>query len=381
MRTMRRRDFVDATAAAIAAGMLPRWAWAESPGEDALLEHTGAPQNLATPTTFFNRLITPVPVFFVRSHFGPPALREDRRLRVSGMVKRPLDLGVKDLRKFKEVTITAVLQCSGNSRSMHEPRVPGVQWVHGAMGQATWTGVRLADVLKEAALAEGAAHVQLAGADLPPKPTVPAFIRSIPMERALDPTTLLAYRMNGEPLTLQHGAPLRLVVPGWSGNHWLKWLGDIRVQKEEAEGYYSKTGYRMPTQAVTPGTAVPPEQMVPVTTFPVKSVIGRPADGERAKVGPQEVVGVAFSGEAAIKRVEVSIDGGVKWAEAKLEGEAGRGRWQVFRYRFTASSPGTYRAVARATDASGATQPEKVAWNPSGYFWNGWHATSWEVTA
>jgi sulfite oxidase len=381
---MQRRDVLNAGAAALVAGMLSRGARADKPedkAEEVLLEHSSGPQNLATPTTYFDRLIIPVSVFFVRSHFGPPALREDRGLRVSGMVKRPLDLSVKKLRKLEEVTITAVLQCAGNGRALHEPRVPGVQWVHGAMGQATWTGVRLADVLKEAGVADGAAHVRLAGADLPLKPTVPGFIRGIPLERALDPTTLLAYRMNGEPLTLAHGAPLRLIVPGWSGNHWVKWLTDIRVQKDEAEGFYSQTAYRLPKQPVAPGTAVPPDQTMAVTAFPVKSIIARPADGDRTKVGPQEVVGVAFSGEAAIKRVEVSIDGGASWADARLEGEAGLGRWQVFRHRFTASSPGAYRAVARATDARGVTQPEKAAWNPSGYFWNGWHTASWEVSA
>jgi sulfite oxidase len=346
-----------------------------------LLQHVGVPQDLATPTELFDRLITPTPVFFVRSHFGAPALNPWRRLRVSGMVERPLDLGVTELRRFKEVTLTAVLQCAGNGRALQAPRAPGVQWVHGAMGQATFTGVRLADVLKEAGVASGAAHVHLSGADLPPKPAVPAFLRSIPLARALDPTTLVAYRMNGDPLTLAHGAPLRLIVPGWAGDHWVKWLTDIHVQKDEAEGFYMQTAYRLPKQPVAPGTAVPPEQTVSLTTFPVKSLIGRPADGARTRVGPQEIVGVAFSGEAALARVEVSTDGGAHWADATLEGDAGVGRWQVFRHRFTAPSPGTFQALARATDARGNTQPEKADWNPSGYFWNAWHAVRWEVTA
>lgn len=378
---MQRRDVLSAGAAAVVAGVLSRWAQADRTEEGTLLVHLSRPQDLATPTEIFDRLITPVPVFFVRSHFGPPALHEHRRLRVSGLVGRPLDLGVQDLRRFEEVTVTAVLQCSGNGRALHEPRVPGVQWVHGAMGQAVWTGVRLADVLTQAGIAEGAAHVRLAGADLPPKPAVPGFIRGIPIARALDPTTLLAYRMNGEPLTLAHGAPLRLIVPGWSGNHWVKWLTDIHVQEDEVGGYFMKTAYRLPKHPVEPGAAVPPEETEPVTVFPVKSIIARPADGARATVGPQEIVGVAFSGEAAIRRVEVSLDGGATWAEAALEGAAGPGRWQVFRWAFSARLPGHFRAVARATDARGATQPEKAAWNPSGYFWNGWHSVSWEVSA
>jgi sulfite oxidase len=371
---MRRRDFLDAGVAALAAGLLPARAQAET---NSLLQHTL--QNLGTSTELFDRLIIPTNMFFVRSHFGPPMLDPARRLRISGMVDRPRDFAPNDLRKFKETTITTVLQCAGNGRALHRPRVPGIQWIHGAMGQATFTGVRLADVLREAGVSKDTAHVQLAGADLAPKPTVPAFIRSIPIARALDPSTLIAYRMNGEPLTLEHGAPLRLVVPGWAGDHWIKWLTDIKLQREEADGFYMKTGYRMPKQPVEPGAAVPPENMAPLTTFPVKSVIGRPTNGARAKVGPQEVVGVAFSGEAALTRVEVSIDGGTNFTEAKLEGEPGVGRWQVFRYSFTASKPGSYQAKARATDAKGNTQPETPAWNPSGYFWNGLHDVRWEV--
>jgi sulfite oxidase len=352
---------------------------AGAPIEELLLRQGGAPQNLATPLAYFDRLITPTPVFFVRSHFGPPALDRTRKTTFDGMVKTPLTLGVDELRaSFPEVTVTAVLQCSGNGRSLHTPRVPGLQWVHGGMGQATFTGVRLKDVLTKAGIAKEAVHVRIAGADAAPKPSVPAFLRSIPIERALDPSTLLAYRMNGEDLTLAHGAPLRLVVPGWAGDHWVKWLVSVRAQKEEADGFYMKTAYRMPTEPVEPGATVPPEKMKPATTFPVKSVIARPSGGKRA-VGPQELVGIAFSGVAPIAAVEVSIDGGKTFAPAKLEGEGGVGRAQVFRFRFDQAAAGRVRAVVRAKDKKGNEQPESPAWNPSGYFWNGWHAVEWEV--
>lgn len=374
---MRRREFLDATAALIAAGALPRVALADAP--DGLLQHVTGPENLATPMRYYDRLITPSEVVFVRSHFGPPAKDPARKLRITGMVKQPLELGPDDLRKFKEVTLTAVLQCAGNGRALYTPSVQGLQWMHGAMAQVKWTGVRLADVLKKAEIEPGTAHIRLAGADAPQMPTVPAFLRSIPLDRALDPTTLLAYRMNGEPLSLAHGAPIRLIVPGWSGNHWVKWLTDIRAQKEEAEGYYMRTAYRIPKNPVPPGTTVPPEETIPVTSCPVKSLIGRPADAANVKVGPQEVVGVAFSGDARIAKVEVSTDGGASWAEAKLEGEAAPGVWQVFRHKFTAKSPGRFQAVARATDARGSAQPEDAVWNPSGLLWNGWHRTNFTV--
>jgi DMSO/TMAO reductase YedYZ molybdopterin-dependent catalytic subunit len=348
--------------------------------EEALLRMVGEPQDLATPTRFFDRLITPTSVFFVRSHFGPPALDARRRLVVDGMVKSPLTLTADDLRALPRVTSTAVLQCAGNGRALQVPRVPGVQWVHGAMGQATWTGVRLRDLLARAGVVEGANHVHLEAADLPPKPQVPPFLRSIPLERALDPSTLVAYEMNGAPLTLAHGAPLRLVVPGWAGDHWVKWLTGLHVQRDEAKGFFMETAYRMPVSPVPPGSAVPPADMRPATTFPVKSIIATPMDGARMKAGlVHEVRGVAFSGNAPLRGVEVSFDEGTTWSKARLEGEAGVGRWQVFRAPVTATKPGPMSAMARATDRLGATQPEHAVWNPSGYFWNAWHRVSWEV--
>jgi len=185
--------------------------------------------------------------------------------------------------------------------------------------------------------------------------------------------------MNGEELTLAHGAPLRLVVPGWAGDHWVKWLTHLAVQKDEATGFYMTTAYRMPITPVEPGATVPPEKMRPATTFPIKSLIATPADGGRSPRGTQRVAGVACSGEAPIAKVEVSLDDGKTWSVAKLEGEPGIGCWNVFRLDIDRKEPGIVRAIARATDRKGTVQPERAAWNPSGYFWNGWHAVSWEV--
>ncbi|MBX3226074.1 MAG: sulfite oxidase [Labilithrix sp.] len=342
---------------------------------EAVLHQLGAdPQNLSTPQHLFTQLTIPTRSFFVRSHFGPPALDRDRALAIEGLVTSKLSLKVADLEALPKVTVTAVLQCSGNGRSFHAPRVPGLQWDHGAMGQATFTGVRLKDLLEkaglDAALKKGA-HVHLRGADAAPKPSVPAFVRSIPIERALDPGTLVAYAMNGEPLTLEHGAPMRLVVPGWAGDHWVKWLTRIAVEKTEAPGFFMQTAYKMPIEPVEPGAAVPPEKMRTATTFPVKSIIGAAKD--------HAIAGVAFSGEAPIAKVEVSLDGGKTWKPATLEGEAGAGRWQVFRFTVPATMTGTLTAHARATDAKGNVQPEKAQWNPSGYFWNAWHSATWSA--
>jgi sulfite oxidase len=312
-----------------------------------------------TPTEMMNRLLTPTDAFFVRSHHDPPTLDRQRPVTVDGMAAEPATFTVDDLKKrFREVTITAVLQCAGNGRAFHSPKVPGIQWTHGAMGQATFTGVRLRDVLKSVAPARAASHVHLLGADAD-------YLRSLPIDRAFDPTTLIAYRMNGEELTLDHGAPLRLVVPGWAGNHWMKWLTKITLASQEAGGFYMEQAYRLGTK--------------PATTFPIKSIIASPSDNARLAKGQNEIVGVALSGEAAIAKVEVSLDGGTTWNEAEVEGDCAAGRWNVFRFSFNAEQTGTIRAIARATDGIGNVQPAEATWNPAGYFWNAQHAVTFEI--
>lgn len=370
-----RRAFLAGVAALAAA----RRAFAEGPAHE-LLRRGGYPQNLETPLAWFDRLVTPNDVFFVRSHFGAPALDRRRKLAVGGLVATPLALDVEALRAgFPPATVTAVLQCAGNGRGLSSPRVPGVQWTNGAMGQATFTGARLADVLAKAGVDPAAAYVHVSGADAPPKPTVPAFVRSIPIARAVDRSTIVAWAMNGEDLPAAHGAPLRLVVPGWAGDHWVKWLTHLTASKEEAPGFYMQTAYKYPTELGPPGAPVPPAKMRSLTTFPVKSIIARPAEGGRASLGAQEIAGCAFSGDAPIAKVEITIDGGATWTPAKLTGEPGVGRWQIFTHRFDQKTPGRVTARARATDAKGNAQPEHAAWNPSGYFWNAQHAVTWEV--
>jgi DMSO/TMAO reductase YedYZ molybdopterin-dependent catalytic subunit len=369
-----RRQFLEVSGLTLLGSLTGGAVWARG----AFEVHSLNPENFATPIEWFDRLITPTEVFFVRSHFGAPAVVRHPRLRVEGLVGRPLDLGVADLETLPQVTLTAVAQCAGNGRALMTPRVPGVQWVHGAMGQATWTGVRLRDLLERAGITAGAAHVGLEGMDVPQKPSVPAFARSIPLERARAESTLVALAMNGEPLTHAHGAPFRMIVPGWSANHWVKWLSVIRVQRDEAAGFYMQTAYRFPRTPVEPGAAVAPENMAPVTTFPVKSIIARPRHGDRRPRGGDEIVGVAFSGEAPVARVQISLDDGKSWRDARLEGDPGTGRWQVFRYALDAGR-GRVRATARATDARGNVQPERAVWNTSGYFWNAWHTVEWEI--
>ena len=373
-----RRAFLRASPLFLASGRAFAAAPLASEPPHTFLQNGAAPQNLATPLGYFDRLLTPTEAFFVRSHFGPPSLDANRKLTIEGLVKGPLAFTAEELRtRFKAATVTAVLQCAGNGRSFFVPRVPGVQWGNGAMGQATFTGVRLRDLLQAAGPSKEGTFVHLAGADAPPKPSVPAFIRSIPLVRAMDPSTLVAWAMNDEPLTLAHGAPLRLVVPGWAGDHWVKWLTHVKLHHEEAEGFYMQTAYKFPKQPVSPGSAVKPEDMRSVTTFPVKSVIARPSEGGKVNAGPVELAGCAFSGEAPIAKVEVSIDSGATWQLARLEGASETGRWQVWK-RTIEAKVGHTTAMVRATDRKGNAQPEQPAWNPSGYFFNAWHTVSWE---
>ncbi len=341
------------------------------------------PYDAETPVREFASYLTPTHRFFVRSHFGPPppeALSEDRwRLRIDGLVKGPQEFRLAELRTMDAATITAVVQCSGNGRTFYRPRVPGVQWERGAVGNAEWTGVRLRDLLRRCGVKPDARHVRFRGADRPVVEKVPLFVRSVPIEKALHPDTLLAYEMNGRPLPLLHGAPLRVITPGWMADACIKWLTDITVQEEEAQGYYMQTAYRVPVHPVEPGH-VGTVPSTPVERMVVKSLIAVPQQGERLQAGRVTVQGVAWSGEARIVAVEVSIDGGARWEAARLTGEDRPHAWRQWQWQWKAA-PGQYTIVCRATDSNGDSQPATSVWNPSGFLWNGWDRVSVEISA
>lgn len=340
------------------------------------------PFDAETPVREFISFLTPNHRFFVRSHFGPPspeAISEANwTLRVGGLVERSQNFTLKDLRQMEAVTITAVVQCSGNGRVFHRPKVPGVQWERGAVGNAEWTGVRLRDLLAKAGVQAGARHVQLQGADRPVVASVPLFIRSIPLEKALHPDTILAYEMNGRPLPLLHGAPLRVITPGWMADSCMKWLTEITVQAEESKGYYMQAAYRVPIQPVESGTT-PTVPSIPVEAMVVKSLIAAPQEGETAKSGPVTIQGMAWSGEAKVVKVEVSLDEGKTWEPARLVGEDRPYAWRQWQLVWKAKTAGTFTILCRATDARGEQQPATTPWNPSGFLWNGWDRVS--VTA
>ena len=343
------------------------------------------PFDAETPVREFTSWLTPNERFFVRSHFGPPpaeAVQPDTwRLTVKGLVKEGLSLTLKDLREFEPVTLTAVLQCSGNGRAHHRPKVPGVQWERGAAGNAQWTGVRLRDVLQRAGVKPQGLHVQMQGADRPALPTVPLFTRSIPIAKALHPDTLLAYEMNGRPLPLLHGAPLRVITPGWMAESCMKWLTEITLRADETPGYYMQQAYRIPETSIQPGSGLPGSVMVPVEQMPVKSLIAAPAEGDTLKIGPVTIQGVAWAGESPITKVEVSCDDGKTWEPARLVGEEQPYAWRQWQYLWNARQVGPTAILCRATDAQGAQQPEKSPWNPGGFLWNGWDRLSVTVAA
>jgi DMSO/TMAO reductase YedYZ molybdopterin-dependent catalytic subunit len=351
-------------------------------GETPLIVRSRHPLDLETPVEVFNRFLTPNDLFFVRSHFGPPAVTLGPwRLEVRGLVERPLALSLGQLAQMEQVEAPALLQCAGNGRSNFTPVIPGVPWERGAVGNASWTGVRLVDLLHRAGLKvkPGEGHVHLLGADAPPSVKTPAYLRSIPLERALDPTTLLATRMDADALPMLHGGPVRLVVPGWAGNHWIKWLRAITVSREEAPGPYQQTSYKMPKVPTPPGVELKPTDVTSLTTMPVKSLIARPTAGARLPAGRIEVRGVAWTGMGLVIGVEVATSAGGPWRPAAFQTEARRYTWRLWRYVIEDARPGKLTIRVRASDSGGETQPEVTAWNRSGYLWNGIDTVECEV--
>ncbi len=375
-----RRNFLkQMSGAALAVGAAPSLlSWATSAqsgsidiaGEDGMIVRSFRFVDLETPVEYFNTWLTPVPHFFVRNHMHEPSeLSSDNwRLTVGGEVEKPLTLTLAELAKLETHSVVNTLECAGNGRSLHRPQVPGIQWGKGAVGTARFSGPRLRDVLQRAGVKASGKHVMFRGLDEVPG-KVPPFIRSIPIEKALDSDTLVATQMNGTPLTKHHGVPARALVPGWIGAASCKWLTEIKVLESEFVGNFMNPGYRFPNQPVKPGDAVKPEDTHVVAGLNVKSVISGPLDGASVKAGRVAVHGAAWAGEADIVKVEVSIDGGASWTPATLGHDHARYAWRLWSYEWKAKG-GDYTILSRATDSQGRIQPSTPAWNPSGYLYN-----------
>jgi len=392
---IRRRDLLRLTAAAGAALALPniaRLSLAQSqlaadagaspqppsgdlvrfPEKTDLILLTDRPPQLETPLSYFREDLTPNEAFFVRWHLAniPTKVSPDTfELSVAGHVANELSLSLDDMRKqFEPVSVVAVNQCSGNSRSLFSPRVPGGQWANGAMGNARWTGVRLGDLFKKAAVKAGAVDVSFAGLDRPPQPSVPAFVKALAFDHASNGEVIVAYEMNGKPLPMLNGYPLRLVVPGWFATYWVKALSEITVLKEKFHGFWMDKAYRIPNNpeiAETPDSLA--KETVPINKMPVRSLFVSPATGTTVKAGAAvEVEGLAFDSGSGIAKVEVSVDGKT-WADARLDPEIGKYSWRRWRYKWTPATPGVVTLMARATNVAGQTQRPEQNWNRSGY--------------
>jgi sulfite dehydrogenase len=344
---------------------------ARFPEKTDLILLTDRPPQLETPIKFFREDITPNDAFFVRWHLSAIPTSVDLRtfrLNVQGHVDKPLALSVDDLKqKFEPVSLMAVGQCSGNSRSFFEPRVTGGQWGNGAVGNAKWTGVRLNDLLKSAGMKTGALDVSFAGLDEAPLPDTPKFVKSLDIKKAQDPEIIVAYAMNDADMPLLNGFPLRLIVPGWYATYWVKSLNQINVLNEKFKGFWMDKAYRIPT---TPDGIESPKDLakdtVPISAHTCRSLFVRPEVGERLNADKNyEIEGLAFDSGKGITKVEVSADGGKTWSEAKLDRELGKYAWRRFRFPWTPST-GTHRLMCKATNAAGETQVTEQ-WNRSGY--------------
>jgi len=344
------------------------------PGKRPLVRRTFRPPNFETPVELFRDAYTPNDAFYVRWHSAVPEVAlTDWRLRVAGAaVQKPREYTHQEIvRKFKRHEVTAVNQCSGNRRGLFAPHVPGVQWGFGAMGNAIWGGVRLKDVLEDAGLAASALEVVANGADAPML-TGPDFVKSLPMWKALDPDTLLAFEMNGEPLPTLNGGPARIVAPGWTATYWVKSVEDLTVTDKPFDGFWMKTAYRVPKGMFGESgfQSQDTEQNSPITSIKVNSLIVTPAPGATLPAGRRaEVMGIAWDGGSGIRKVEVSLDGGASWRDAKLGRDLGRYSWRQWRYDFKPQA-GPVTVLARAVARDGAAQSEKLIHNPAGYHHN-----------
>jgi DMSO/TMAO reductase YedYZ molybdopterin-dependent catalytic subunit len=316
------------------------------------------PPNLEMPFSALESFVTPNERFYVRCHFPIPKINErDWRLKVEGKVARPFEVTMDDLRQMPTQTIMVTLECAGNSRVFLVPKVKGVQWELGAVGNAEWTGVRLCDVLQRAGIANEAREIILEGADNgtiaePPRPAGKInFARSLSVEKALD-DVLLAHSMNGQPLTAAHGFPLRAIVPGWYAMASIKWLQRIIVSDQPFNGYYQSVDYAC-WQRREGGPV-----LIPLTTMQVKAEIAHPENNEVIRANGKYLInGAAWTAEEAISKVEVSCDGGKSWSEANLKGAPIKNAWRLWEFEWQTPSPGNYTLMARATDSRGRMQP------------------------
>ncbi|MEO1137667.1 MAG: sulfite oxidase [Pseudomonadota bacterium] len=350
------------------------------PGKSGLTILGERPLNAETPVHLLDEAVTSAARMFVRNNGQTPQFNDDDianwRLSIDGEVKTPLNLSLDDLRRgFDPVTLQLQIECGGNGRKFMTPPARGNQWTFGAVSCARWTGVRLRDVLNRAGLKSSALYTAHYSADphLSGDPYKQAISRGVPIEKAIEPHTIIAYQMNDADIPLLNGHPLRVIAPGWPGSCSQKWLTAITIRDREHDGA-KMTGqsYRVPKYPVAPGAEVPDEDMQVIRSMPVKSIITTPQTGARVNAGDAfEVRGHAWAGDHQVAQMDVSIDFGATWTRTKLTAPVNRYAWQHWRSTLRLPQAGYYEVWARATDDRGHMQPAtQPGWNPRGYLNN-----------
>ena len=348
------------------------------PGKRPLIKLSYRPPNYETPLAYFAEPITPNDAFFVRYHLAriPETIdAQTWRLKLGGdAIETPGELSLDDLKRFEQVELTAVCQCSGNRRGLFNPHVPGVQWGVGAMGCARWKGVRLKDVLAKAGLRKEAVELVLDGADGAVIEKTPDFVKSLPIWKALDENVLIAFEMNGAPLPHFNGFPARLVVPGWTGTYWMKHLTRLDAVSKPFDGFWMKSAYRIPKgrfPVVDRFLSQETADNTPITEMVVNTLITSPLPGQKlAARQPTTVSGIAWDGGYGIQSVEVSSDDGASWQKATLGPDVGRFAFRSWSARLPLAKPGARVILAKATNRLGASQPRELIPNPAGYHHN-----------
>ncbi|MDJ0950294.1 MAG: sulfite oxidase [Alphaproteobacteria bacterium] len=346
---------------------------------DGLMIRSQRPFVAEAPPHLLDDEVTPTYRHFIRNNGVPPVdMRPEAwRLSVDGLVETPLTLSVADLaERFEVVTERLVMECAGNGRAFLDPPTAGAQWAYGGVACCEWTGVRLADLLRAAGPRSHAAFAAVEGADgrLPGEGRGPAFAGVVPMAKALDPHTLIAFAQNGAKILPQNGAPLRLIVPGWPGAYSQKWLTAVSLVERRPGGrFMDGPNYRMPRYDVAPGSFVPDEDMEVIESMPVKSLITAPASGHRTAERTVDVRGHAWAGDDTVAAVSLSFDYGQRWHRAELAPPPNAYAWQRWQAEITLPGRGHYEIWARATDDQGRSQPLAPKWNPGGYLVNAVH--------
>jgi DMSO/TMAO reductase YedYZ molybdopterin-dependent catalytic subunit len=360
-------------------------------GKDGLTVLNDRPINAETPVHLLNDDITPNDRLFVRNNGTVPEMAETMdaagwSLTVDGDVDNPLTLGIDDLKsQFEVVKLQLQLECGGNGRAAFNPPAKGNQWTLGAVGNPEWTGVRYADVLKAAQVKSSAIYTAHYGMDghLSGDPDKLPISRGVPIEKAMNPYSIIAFEMNGVPIPTLNGFPVRVVCPGWPGSCSQKWLRRIQLRDVVHDGpKMTGTSYRVPYYPVEPGEEVDKGDFQIIQSMPVKSIITSPETGFQVSDGRNlQVAGHAWAGDRSVDAMHVSIDFGATWHEADLKDPSNAYAWQHWSAELSFPEKGYYEVWARATDSEGVSQPFAIAWNPKGYLNNSMHRIAVRVTA